>query len=406
MKKWMQLLRGAALRRVSMGVVLLAVALGGFAWGRWGGSPRADAQVPQNAPAPNLVAATPGAKPGDYASRVVAYLYNNTVAVTREELGEYLIARFGAERLDFVVNRKIVEMECAAKGIVVDDSEVRVQLQNDLRAFGNISEKDFVNQILKRYNKTLYEWKEDVIRPKLMIAKLARPTLNITEEELRQAFDAKYGAKVQVRLIVMHKDNTRMFDIWQRASKGRAEFLAEAKGQFLPALAAREGEVPPIHKHFGDPRLEQIAFGLKEGEISPLVDLKDGTHVAMLCEKHLPPEAGKRYEEERMRLFADTTELKLAQRIPEIVQELRQRANPQLLLAAHAPPSATPPAQPINSAAQSAPALNSATPPAQPINSAAPPAPAFNPATPSAPAFNPVAPVDQGIVPVPGPGSS
>ena len=85
----------------------------------------------------------------------------------------------------------------------------------------------------------------------------------------------------------------------------------------------------------------------KEGEISPLVDLKDGTHVAMLCEKHLPPEACKRYEDERMRLFQDVSEMKLAQRIPEIVQELRQRANPQLLLTAQAPPSATPPAVPV-----------------------------------------------------------
>lgn len=339
----------AALRKMSLGIALVGVAAGGFCWGRWGSS-HADAQsAPAAGPTPNLVAATPGAKPGDYANRVVAYLYNNTVAVTREELGEYLIARFGAERLDFVVNRKIVEMECAAKGIVVDDSEVLVQLQNDLRAFGIAREQDFVNSILKRYNKTLYEWKEDVIRPKLMIAKLVRPTITVAEEEVRQAFEARYGPKVQVRMIVMQKDNTRMFDIWKKASMGRAEFLAEAKTQFLPALAAREGEVPPIHKHFGDTRLEQVAFGLKEGEISPLLDLKDGTHVAMLCEKHLAAEAGKRYEEERMKLFQDVTELKLAQRIPEVVQEMRQRANPQLLLtaaqqaaAAHAPATPIP----------------------------------------------------------------
>jgi hypothetical protein len=350
MWKWFARLRPTTvvLRKVSLGVALLGVAAGAFCWGRWGGAPTADAQVPPAAAAaPNAVTATPGAKPGDYAARVVAYLYDNKVAVTREELGEYLIARFGAERLDFVVNRKIVEMECAAKGITVDDSEVRVQLDNDLRAFGNISEKDFVSSILRRYNKTLFEWKEDVIRPKLMIAKLVRPTIKVSEDELHKAFQARYGPKVQVRLLVMQKDNPRMFDIWSRASKGRAEFLAEAKGQFLPALAAREGEVPPIHKNFGDERLEQTAFSLKEGEISPLIDLKDGTHVAMFCEKHLPADVSKRFEDERMKLWQETTELKLAQRIPEVVQEMRQRANPQLLLTAQSPAASSLPLTPI-----------------------------------------------------------
>lgn len=344
MRRWMTMLpAGGIARRLSLGLILFGVGFGAYWCGRWGGA-RADAQVPNaEAPGPNAVAATPGAKPGDYASRVVAYVYDNKVAITREELGEYLIARFGAERLDFYVNRKIVEMECAAKGIYVDDSEVRAQLKNDLHAFGGLSEKDFVNSILKRFNKSLYEWKEDVIRPKLMVAKLVRHTITVSEDELKQAFEARHGPKVQVRMIVMQKDNTKMFDIWKRASGSREAFLAEAKAQFLPALAAREGEVPPIHKHFGDPRLEKIAFSLKEGEISPLVDLKDGTHVAMLCEKHLPAELGKRYEDERMRLAQDLTELKLAQRIPEVVQEMRQRANPQLLLTPQAAPSAVPP---------------------------------------------------------------
>ena len=54
------------------------------------------------------------------------------------------------------------------RNITVSDAEVDAQLDQDLKAFQpTISKDDFVNKILKRYNKSLYEWKEDVIRPKL-----------------------------------------------------------------------------------------------------------------------------------------------------------------------------------------------------------------------------------------------
>ena len=57
------------------------------------------------APLPSGVANDPGQ------SRIVAYIYE-TIPITREELGEYLIARFGTERLDLLVNKRIIEIEC------------------------------------------------------------------------------------------------------------------------------------------------------------------------------------------------------------------------------------------------------------------------------------------------------
>lgn len=322
MRKWL-----------ARGLTLLAVGAAAFCWGRWGTGPRAEAQAPVVQAPVNQVTATPGIKVGDYSNRVVAYLYNDSVAVTREELGEYLIARFGAERLDFLVNRKIVEMECAAKGIAVTDAEVEVQLQQDLKDF-RLSEKDFVNSILRQYKKSLYEWKEDVIRPKLMIAKLVRPTITVSEDEARKAFDARYGQKVKCRMIVMRKDDPKRFQVWERARQGKEAFKAEATKQEMQALAATAGEVPPIHMHFGDSRVERFAFGLKEGEVSQLFDLQDGSHVILMCEQHLPADASVRYENERMKLMKDVEELKLAERIPEVVKELRGRANPRLLLTA------------------------------------------------------------------------
>ena len=55
------------------------------------------------------------------------------------------------------------------------------------------------------------------------------------------------------------------------------ECAAQAKAQYIPALAAKGGEIPPIHKHFGDPKVEQAAFNLKPGQLTSLLEMPDGT---------------------------------------------------------------------------------------------------------------------------------
>src|SRR5437016_499000 len=77
------------LRKLLMLAVLVGVGVGAFCWGR------------------RQTAAAKGVDDPDsqgYGKRVVAYLYNDQVAVNREELGEYLIQRFGQDRVRFMVN--------------------------------------------------------------------------------------------------------------------------------------------------------------------------------------------------------------------------------------------------------------------------------------------------------------
>ena len=93
--------------------------------------------------------------------------------------------------VQFLVDRKIVEAECRKYNITVTDADVDYRFRHELMAFGNkgvpMLEKDFVNQILGRFHKTLYEWKEDVIRPKLMMERLVRATIRITSEDVARA---------------------------------------------------------------------------------------------------------------------------------------------------------------------------------------------------------------------------
>src|SRR5262249_7487889 len=146
---------------------------------------------------PPPVAAEP---PSDYARRVVAYIHGN-IPITREELGEYLIARVGADKLDLLINKRIIDHACQQKGIQVDDAEVEAALAEDVKGL-NVNRAEFVNKLLKHYNKTLYEWKEDVIRPRLLLTKLCRDRVFVTNDDLLQAFEAYYGEKVDCKMIM------------------------------------------------------------------------------------------------------------------------------------------------------------------------------------------------------------
>jgi len=334
-------------RKLVMLAILAGVGVSAFFLGR-------RQTVQADTPKSNVFPAT---DTKDYDRHVVAYLYEKT-PVTRAELGEYLIARFGGERLEFLVNRKIVEIECYKQNIIVTDAEVEDRFQRDLRAFGtHITEHDFVNSILRRFGKTLYEWKEDVIRPKLMMEKLVRPLVVITDKDLHEGFEARYGPKVECRMIVVDaKVGVKIAqEVHQRACKGFKEFEAEAAAQFIPNLRESKGQVPPIHKYFGDKRVEDIAFKMNEGDVSTPLQMPDGTFVIMYCVKHLPADTKARFDEERMKLSREIFDLHLAQKIPEKFAEMQKAANPRLGITRQEPrgtlPSLQQPAYPASAPA-------------------------------------------------------
>ena len=199
------------------------------------------------------------------------------VAITRQELAEYLITRYGGESVELLVNRKIIENACKANGIAVSDDEIETAYLEELKRL-NVDEKKFVQEFLFPNGKSLFEWKEDLLRPKLQMTKLAREKTTVTEDDLRKAFEALYGEKVQGRLILWKPEEKR-FALTQYGQIRDSDeaFNAAAHRQFNPGLAAIDGKVPPSP---GTPPAwrssKDEAFKLQVGEVTSLVDLPEG----------------------------------------------------------------------------------------------------------------------------------
>ena len=279
--------------------------------------------------------ATPAPQPDH---RVVGFIYGN-VPITREELGEFLIARGGHEKLELLANKKIIEMEAARRNITVTPVEIRAGLEEDLRGLG-ISLRDFERVVLPRYHKTLYEWVEDVIKPRLLLTKMCKDRVNITDEDLKKEFENRHGERREAKIICWNRSDLKVAQAgWDNARKGDAEFDAEAKKQPDPNLAAACGRIKPVGPHCegDDATVVKALYSMKVGEISGLLEVPAGI-MCVKCTAIVPPEAGKVFDEKmKSTLRTELAAKKMEREIPKLFQELKSAAQPNLLL--KGPPS-------------------------------------------------------------------
>jgi hypothetical protein len=302
--------------------------------------PKAPAHAQQPAPAAGQPAA-PAAS--DYSRRVVAYVHGNH-PITREDLGEFLIARGGMDRVELLVNRMVIEVEARRLGITVTALEIDAGLVQDLRGIG-VTAEEFEKVVLPRYGKTLFEWQVDVIRPRLLLCKMC-PKVTVAEEELQRAYESKYGQKREAQIIVWPKSDPLPPDVKQIVRANPVEFDKLAARQPDKGLAAAGGRVVPIGRHIEgeDPKAEAALFGLqKEGDVSEWFETANAQMV-IKCLAIIPARTDVPFEKARPELERELAEKKQNAQIPVVFEELKKRANPTLTQQVPVPPQ--PPAAP------------------------------------------------------------
>jgi hypothetical protein len=283
------------------------------------------------------VPAPPPSSASEYTSAIVASFNGHTV-ITREELGEYLIARRGVEKLETLINNRIIEKACREHGISVNGGEVEQRFAEDLKDI-NVDRSSFVKQFLHRANKNLYEWKEDVLRQQLLLAKLCHDRVTVSDEEVHAGFEARFGEKVDCRVIHWADEKQAQAD-YPRIRDDEQAFLEVAKHQHTSALAATGGKIGAFGRHnMENQEIEKAAFDLKPGQVSPLIKVPDG-FVAVRCEARIPADTSVSLDKVKATITNEIRERKVQQQIKTVMKTLRKEADPQALLENPATPMA------------------------------------------------------------------
>jgi hypothetical protein len=268
----------------------------------------------------------------EYSKQNVGYIHGN-IPITREELGEYLIARYGVEKLELLINKRIIEHACKERGIEVTAWEVEQDFNSMIANLG-VNRREFIEQLLQQYRKTEYEWKEDVIRPRLMLTQFCKNRIEIKEEDLKKAFESQYGEKVEVQIILYPPgpDQQRnLIRIYDEIRKSDEAFQQAARQQPDANLSRTAGKIKPISRYSGLEDIEKVAFSLRPGEVSEVVQVKEG-FLIMKCLGRVPADTSAKFELKRDALRQQVMERKIQEEIPKVFQELSEKATPQNFL--------------------------------------------------------------------------
>ena len=274
--------------------------------------------------------------PGQASDRVVAYLYGRQVKLTREDLGEYLIQRFGVNSLDLLINTRIIDNICKIQNVSVTEAEVEAELLIDCAKQDVKSRAEFIQKVLVPNKTSVYVYKEDILRPRLLLTKLCRDRVKVTQEDLQAAFDAHYGEKIEGRIIMWpasEENNKFILQEYGKIRDNEKAFDTAARQQASPTLAKTGGRLDqPIGRHTtGNEVLEKAMFALKEHEVSCVIGTPDGL-VVFKCDKRLPADGSKKIEDCRAELTKEIVEKKIQLEMPIYFKEVRDQADPHALL--------------------------------------------------------------------------
>jgi hypothetical protein len=328
--------------RVLRGLAFAGAAAAGYAFGVTSDTASAQPAPPGMLPPGMAQPPMPQPQPpkAEADRRVVGYLYGN-VPITREELGDFLIARGGHEKLELLANKRIIEIEAQRRNVTVTAVEIKAKLEENLRTLG-VSLKDFEEKVLSRHNKSLYEYVEDVIKPEMIMTKMCRDRVKVSDEDIQKTFENRFGERRQAKIICWNREDTKAaLKQWEEARKGDAQFDAVARTQADPNLAAACGLTKPVGKHLeseNDAAIVKALYSLKVGEISGIVETKAGL-LCVKCVAILPPDSNAKLDDKmKTAISAELFQKKLEAEIPKFFHELRKAAAPNLILTG--PPSA------------------------------------------------------------------
>ncbi len=242
-----------------------------------------DSAAPQN-PAtadPNATAsaADSGSKPA-----IVAVV--NGQSISRQELAQQCLKRYGDTVLESLVNKHLILQACQQRGVQITREHIEEEIQRISARF-NLPKDRWLEMLQQERNISPEQYRRDIIWPTLALRSLAANKLVVTEEMMAQEFESEYGPKVQVRMIAV-SDRKKAEELLRQAKAAPDQFGTLAKQHSEdPNSAAARGLIPPIRRHIGDSSIEKVAYALKPGEISPIVEVAN-QYLILMCEKHLP----------------------------------------------------------------------------------------------------------------------
>ena len=303
---------------------------------------------------PKAKAATAAAPKGDepvMTPRAIPVNPNDAIAtvngevITRAQLANECIAMKGEDVLEVMIGRKLVDQAIRAKKVTVTQAEIDAEIDRVAETVAHMTRENWLRTLAKekKINPTQYE--KDIIYPGLAVRKLAIGRVQVTETDLKEAFESQFGEKLKAKIIMVGSIEHGK-QLWEelRKNPGGFERLAQYDGRSIDtATRAAGGKMDgPIARHAeprtvsdaafrdlvdGDPADKDPNHKPKNGTISALIQVTTSTWAIMKRDDVIPAE---KYDPKNpvlaQQMKAAVEEAKLNAKMQEVYDDLLRNA--------------------------------------------------------------------------------
>jgi foldase protein PrsA len=250
---------------------------------------------------------------------------SRSIVISMDDVAQECVQRLGKEVLENMINRATIQLACHERNIVVTAAEVDREIVRIAGEF-KIPAEQYLQMLKTERDITPEQYRRDVIWPMLALRKLAGEEVHVTQEEIQKAFEREYGPRVKARMILC--DNQRRAQTaWSKAKQDPDNFEKYVQEFSIdPASKSLDGSIPPIPRHSGSPNIEQAAFKLKPGEISPIVQLDDTLqrYVILKCEGRTEPIVTELDEQIAAELEEQIKRQKVQEQVAKVFETLKK----------------------------------------------------------------------------------
>ncbi|MFP7486166.1 peptidylprolyl isomerase [Priestia filamentosa] len=199
--------------------------------------------------------------------------------ITKDDVYNLLADQNGAAAVDTLITEKIIDKEAEKEDIKITAKQVNQELDDLKEQYGG---EDTFNQTLEASGVSLSSLKEDIKKNK-EIEELLRPSIKITEKEMKEYFNENkdsfaQAAQVKASHILVDDEKTAK-EIKEKLDKGEDFATLAKKYSTDTATSESGGELGYFEEGTMTDEFDKKAFSMKKGEISDPVKTDYGYHI-------------------------------------------------------------------------------------------------------------------------------
>jgi len=267
----------------------------------------------------------------------------NGQIISRQQLADECVSRKGKEILELLINRTLVEQALRGRKLEVTAAEIDQEIESVAKRFG-ISREGWLRTLDKERSISPVQYARDIIYPAIALRKLCAGRVVVTPNDLKLAFEARFGEKLRCRMILVDKQ-VKAVAIWEELRKNPSGFEKVAQEQSMDTGSRGLGGLlaEPITRHAypttisdaafrqlvdGDPLDRDPSHKSKDGDFTGPIQAEETAWIILRRESIVPATRGADLKDELVRkeTYEMIYEVKLKEVMGLVFQELIKKA--------------------------------------------------------------------------------